>query len=164
MPSPVQVVKSGPGPAQLIADLRRIKKSEVLVGIPAEKTQRKKETVNNASLLFVFSNGSPLRHIPPRPVLEPAIEQNKDLVTPHLAEAARLITEHRPDAAQRELQRAGTIAANAAKRRFTEPNDWAPNAPSTIKHKNKKHKGEARPGIDSGQMRRALTYVVRVNP
>jgi len=42
MPAPVTVKKSGPGLAQLKADIARISKSEVLVGIPADKRRAKR--------------------------------------------------------------------------------------------------------------------------
>ena len=89
MPPPVTVTKSGPGLAQLKKDLERLSKSDVLVGIPASAAARKKGPINNASLLFIHSKGSPLKHIPARPVLEPAIQANRALITPQLAMAAR---------------------------------------------------------------------------
>ena len=187
---PVTVKKSGPGLAQLRADMDRISKSDVLVGIPAETSGRmtkaeaigsiesrgekatkgriKKEiakftgaagggTVTNAALMFIFSKGSPLRKIPARPWIEPAVEASKELITPHLGAAAKAVLEHDPTRAERQLNLAGTVAANAARRWPTNPaNHWAPNAPSTIKRK-----GSDRPGIDTGQLRRALTHVLR---
>lgn len=152
-----KVTKSGPGLAQLARDLKRIKSSEVLVGIPAEKTQRKRDAINNASLLFIHTHGSALRHIPPRPVLEPSIEANKDTIAPHLEAAAKQVLAHRPEQAERELRLAGTVASNGAKRFFTDPrNGWAPNAPSTIARK-----GSDKPLIDTGALRRSIAYVVR---
>ena len=54
------------------------------------------------------------------------------------------------------LDRAGTIAESASKRWFTDPrNGWEPNASSTIRAK-----GSETPGIDTGQMRRAITHIV----
>lgn len=157
MKPPVTASKSGPGLIELAKALDRIKHSDVLVGIPAEKTQRRKETINNASLLFVHTHGSPLRGIPPRPVLEPAIPANKALINPHMAKAAAAMQKGDPNTAERELRLAGTAAANAAKRWFTDPrNNWAPNAPSTIKAKK-----SDQPLIDTGQLRRAITFVVR---
>jgi hypothetical protein len=158
MPSPVTVKRSGPGLAQLKADLARISKSEVLVGIPADKTQRRGDAITNASILFIFSKGSPLKKIPARPWLEPAIKLNKDLITPHLGAAAKAVLDHNPMRAERELKLAGTVAANAARRFPTDPrNAWAPNAPSTIRRKKKSDV----PGINTGQVRRALTWVLR---
>lgn len=152
----VTVRKSGPGLAQLAQDIRRIKASEVLVGIPADKTQRKGDAINNASLLFIHTNGSPLQHIPARPVLEPSIVANQALISQHLGAAAQAVLDRRPDRADQELRRTGTIAANGAKRWFTDArNAWAPNAPSTINRK-----GSDKPLIDTGALRRAITYVI----
>lgn len=157
---PVSVSKKGPGLVQVARDLKRIKASEVLVGIPAPKTQRKGDPINNAALMFIHTNGSELQNIPARPVLEPAIEANKDVITPHLEKAAKDVLQKRPEAADRELQLAGTVASNAAKRWFTDPrNGWPPNSPVTVAAK-----GSDKPLIDTGQLRRAITFVVRVNP
>ena len=157
----VTVRKSGPGLAQLAQDIRRIKASEVLVGIPADKTQRKGDAINNASLLFIHTNGSPLRHIPARPVLEPSIVANQVLISQHLGAAAQAVLSRKPEQAERELRRTGTVAANGAKRWFTDPrNSWAPNAPSTIAAKSKPGKVSDKPLIDTGALRRAITYVI----
>jgi hypothetical protein len=160
MASPVTVAKSGPGLAHIAEDLKRLQASDVLVGIPAPKAQRRGQPVNNAELLFIHSHGSQLRNIPARPVLEPAIEASVKVITPHLAEAAKNVMDQRPAQAEVNLQRAGTAASNAARRWFVDPrNGWAPNAPSTIKRK-----GSDKPLIDTASMRRAITFVVRVNP
>ena len=152
----VTVSKSGPGLADLAQRIRQIKASEVYVGIPAEKTQRKKDAVNNAELLFIHSDGSPLQHIPARPVLGPSIVANQALISQHLGAAAEAVFSSKPEQADRELRKTGTIASNGAKRWFTDPrNHWAPNAPSTIARK-----GSDKPLIDTGALRRAITYVV----
>ena len=153
---PVTSTKSGPGFAGLLLSLKELKKSEVYVGIPADKTMRKGDAINNASLLFVLSKGSEIANIPPRPVLEPSVEANQKLITPHLAKAAQGVMENDNSKASAELARAGTVASNGAKRWFTDPrNQWPPNAESTIKSK-----GSDKPMIDTGQMRRSITYVV----
>jgi hypothetical protein len=162
---PVTVTKSGPGFAKLERDLERIRKSEVYVGIPAAKANRPGEPINNASLMFVLTHGSPLKHIPPTPIVEPAVEGVRKLFTPHLGAAAKAVLEQDPQTAQRELELAGTIAANAVKRYFVEGNNWPPNAPSTIKRKMGKHKitsaEDVRRNIDWGRLRGAVTYVVK---
>jgi hypothetical protein len=157
---PVTVTKSGPGIAGLAKALERIKRSDVLVGIPAQKASRrgKGQTINNAEAMFLFSKGSPLRNQPPRPWLEPAIEKSKQIITPHLEAAARAVLEQDPARAERELKLAGIVASNAAKKYPVEANGWAPNAPSTIRQK-----GSDRPGISTGQLRRSIVSVVREN-
>ena len=53
--------------------------NEVYVGISDETTTREKgEPVTNAELMFIHTNGSPINNIPARPVIEPAIEDDKD--------------------------------------------------------------------------------------
>ena len=152
----VKVTKSGPGLDGLRADLARLMKSDVLVGIPAEKAMRKGSPINNASVLFIFTHGSPLRNQPPRPLLEPSIEKNKAAISAHMAAAARaIVVEKNAARGNRELNLAGVVAVNGAKRFFLD-NQWAPNAPSTIKRKK-----SDRPGVDLGIMRNALSWVVR---
>jgi hypothetical protein len=152
----VSVTRTGPGRNDIEKRLKQIAQSDVFVGIPADHTLRKGEEINNASLLFIHTHGSPLNNIPARPVLEPAIEANRALITPELAAAAKSVLDKNPNQAIVHLKRAGLVASNAAKRWFTDPrNGWPPNKPETIKRK-----GSSRPLIDTGQLRRAITWVV----
>ena len=132
----------------------------VYVGIPAEKSVRKRGAVNNAELLFIHTNGSPIRHIPKRPVIEPAIQAHKEEIIAELRAACMAsldLIAPTPAEATRHLERAGMRGMNAARGWFRDPrNGWAPNAPATIIRKK-----SDRPLIDTGQMRRAITYLVR---
>ena len=179
---PVTVSKSGPGFAQVLKDMRRLQKCDVLVGIPAEKAPRKDGGINSAALLYLHAHGSELMNLPPRPVLEPSILENKGLITPHLGEAARLLMIARPQEARKELQLAGDVASNGAKRYFFE-GKLAPNSPATIARKSRPwSKARARedrrrarkgleplepaeyvdvPLLDTRAMSRAITSVVR---
>lgn len=137
--------------------LMKLQRKDVLVGIPSSNASRKGE-INNAELLYLHTHGSQLQHIPPRPVIEPAIQapDNKANITAELKQAAQGVLEGRPQDASQHLEMAGQVGSNAAVRWFTDPrNGWAPNAPRTIKEK-----GSDRPLIDTGELRRAITYVV----
>lgn len=151
----VSIAKSGPGVRAIEEALSKLKRADVFVGIPADKTMRQGDQMNNATLAFIQSHGSPLRNIPARPFLEPSIKKNKGLIAPELGQAAQAVFQKQPQQATTHLKRAGTLAANGAKRYFTEGNNWSPNAPSTIKRKK-----SDKPLIDTGQMRRAITFVV----
>lgn len=166
----VKVTRSGtPGQTTKgLADaIQRLRRSEVYVGIPADATLRKDDQINNASLMYIHTHGSPLNNIPARPVVEPGIMAAKDLIVPELGRAARALISSvdwgtgkgnaapDADAAEKHLNRAGMIAANAVKRYFTE-GDLEPNAPSTIREK-----GSDRPLIDTGELRRSVTYIVK---
>jgi hypothetical protein len=151
--------QKGPGAAEVRKALDAIAKMEVLVGIPQEKDSRRGQKIGNAALLFIFSNGSPLRNIPPRPVIQPAIEAegNKQAIAEELQQAASAHFEKDPTKAIRFLKRAGTTGANVSKAWFTDArNGWAPNHPATIRRKK-----SSVPGIDTGAMRRSITWVVR---
>lgn len=151
----VSVTKSKPGLVAMYRSLQKLNKSEVFVGIPADNDPRNNDDeITNAELMFIQSRGSPLNNIPARPVIEPAIEKNRKVISQELAAAAKARFAGSPEQSLKHLNRAGTIAVNAAKRQFTD-NDWPPNAPSTIRRK-----GSDRPLIDTGQLRRSITYVV----
>jgi len=55
------------------------------------------------------------------------------------------------------LKRTGMDAASRVRMWFVNPkNLWAPNSPRTVKRK-----GSDRPLIDTGQLRKSITYVIR---
>lgn len=142
----------------LKASLDKLQRAQVYVGVPEAKAPRKKGKISNAQLVFIHTNGSPLRKIPARPIIEPAIEAagNKELITGQLGKAAQAAMGSKPTEMRPHLEQAGTLGANAAKRWFTDSrNSWAPNSPATIREK-----GSDRPLVDTAQMRRAITYVV----
>lgn len=157
----ITVTKRGPGAAQIQKRLADIVNSDVLVGIPQVRANRSGEAINNASLMYIHTHGSPVNNIPPRPVIEPAIAAsgNREAIAKELAGASKAFLEENPTLAKRQLERAGIAGANASKAWFTDPrNHWPPNAPSTIKRK-----GSDRPLIDTGALRQSITYVVRAS-
>jgi hypothetical protein len=167
---------------EMYNNLLSISNKEILVGIPEENVERVEEgesSPNNASLLYLHTNGSPLKNIPPRPVLEPAIAapENAKRIEEDLKQVTDLLLDRRPQDAEKMMQITGQDAVNMAKDWFHDPrNNWAPNAPMTIMMKINKLRGKARkkallahklgeqtsvPLIDTGQMRDAITFVVR---
>lgn len=143
--------------AQIMQTLKNLMNTDVLVGIPEAESSRPGEMVTNAELLFIHTNGSPLKGIPARPVIEPAIENKKDKVADKLKVAMNKALEGDEAGARKSLEAAGMYGQNIARGWFTNPdNGWPPNAESTIKAK-----GSDKPLIDTGEMRKAITYVVR---
>lgn len=104
--------------------------------------------------LYIHEHGSPLWRIPPRPVLEPAISHNKEMIAKQLKQASiSALGESDPTD---DLHKAGMAAVNAAKNWFYNPeNRWPPNSEETVKQK-----GSDRPLVDTGQLRNSITYVV----
>lgn len=104
--------------------------------------------------LYIHEHGSPLWHSPPRPILEPAINDGKEILASQLKVAAQVALAGNDPSL--ELQKTGMMAQNMARAWFTNPkNRWPENAPSTVKQK-----GSDRPNIDTGNLRLAITYVV----
>lgn len=171
--------------------LREISRMEVYVGIPEKDAPREGDDLSNAQLAFIHTHGaraesmreemdaemakgspysaahqmyirahgSPLYHIPPRPIIEPAIEaeDNKEAIADELAAAAKAVLDAKPDEARRRLDAAGLTAQNAVRGWFEDPrNAWPENAPATVGHK-----GSDAPLIDTGEMRKSITYVVK---
>lgn len=186
MPPTVGLKTGGSGIGKLNVDLARLAGNQVLVGIPEDKNSRrrrgKRQPIGNAQLLYILTNGSPVRGLPATPIIEPAIEapDNRERIEKILRQAAEAELAGQHQEALDLMARAGTAGANAAKRWFTDPrNGWPANALSTINRKldrlsNKKREaaidqivaqkgdttGVVTRNIDTGDLRRNLTYVV----
>jgi hypothetical protein len=183
----VTLTRTGPGIQNIQAGLSALAGDRVLVGIPAVKNSRRalkgqKTPINNAQLMFILTHGSQLRKIPATPIIEPAINapDNKKLIMGHLKNAAKAELDGDHATAMEWLQKAGMAGSNAAKRWFTDPrNGWPPNKDSTINRKLGKLSSKRREAaidqivaqngdttgvvtrnIMTGQVRRAITYVV----
>ncbi len=178
-------------PDKLIKALEGFKNLQVYVGVPEERNSRensKDEGINNAELAFLLTNGvrqrpmrkemesdvethgyhaaydmyiqshgSPLWQMSPRPIVEPAIEDDKEVIADLLKEALKAFLDGNYNRGMEYLNKAGLEGQAASQDWFTNPkNGWAPNAPATIEAK-----GSDNPNIDTGELRKAITYVVK---
>ena len=163
---------------------------DVFVGIPAAKTERRDATqpINNATLAFIHEHGSPARNIPARPFLHPGIRKAKKEIVAQFSKAALEVLDGKPPDAS--MHRAGMIARNSVVKEITDPAPpFTPLSPVTIRarlrrtqagrrklmqlskqgkplgtwaqERNKAGNPNIRPLIDTGQLRAAITYVVR---
>lgn len=136
--------------------LKVLDSHEVMIGIPDDAADRKDGPVSNAELLFIHTNGSPVNGIPPRPVLEPAMKQHKDQVSALLKKGIDQALKGNVAGVLPAMEAAGLGGQNIARKYFTESNGWPANAPQTVERK-----GSSRPLIDTDEMRKSITYVVR---
>ena len=112
-------------------------------------------TYSQAHEMYVHAHGSPLMNVPPRPIIEPAIEAHRQELADLLREAVMKALDGRPF--EQKLKQAGMKGRNVTRAWFTDPrNGWAPNSPATIAQK-----GSDRPLIDTAELRKSITYVVR---
>ena len=187
----IKVIQTMKAFESITKKLSELTRKRVLVGVPAERSTRPEvgERINNAELLYIQSHGvrkksmrdemqqhidagmkysaahslyiqshgSPLWQIPPRPVLEPAIEDSKEPIAKQLKQSYKAALDGNNQAVDNSLHKAGMVAENAAKAWFENPaNKWPPNSPKTIAKK-----GSDSPLIDTGEMRKAITHVIR---
>lgn len=119
--------------------------------------QRGRKSYSKAYQAYIHTHGSPAWRIPPRPFLEPAIEANAEKIAHRLQQAAIRFLEGHPEDGISTLKLAGIMSRNFVYRWFDDArNGWAPNAPLTIRRKGSDH-----PLIDTGEMRKSITYVLR---
>ena len=139
--------------------------NEVYVGISDETTTREKgEPVTNAELMFIHTNGSPINNIPARPVIEPAIEDDKDRLASMMEGVFLSAEKGDTDGALKKLKLAGMRAQNVCRSWFTNPkNGWAPNSPRTAARKRAKGSTDPKPLIDTGELRKSITYFIKRN-
>lgn len=146
--------------ATVMKGVRALTSQEVLVGIPFTTAGRTDTPVNNAELGYIHETGSPAANIPPRPFLVPGVESAQDQFVPHLRAAGWAALGGNTATVERDFERAGTVAASAVKRKITE-GPHALLAPKTLAKRRAKGRTGEMPLIDTGQLRRAVTHVVR---
>lgn len=178
----ITLTKSGSGLEYIREAVSGLNQARVLVGIPEAETSRDDEAITNAALMYIHTNGSEVMNIPKRPVIEPSIEADRAQLEDALGKAITAELDGETEKCNSILERVGTRATNDAKRWFTDPrNGWQRNKLSTIKRKLSKLTGKRyrkameqlmsagetgdvseldTPLIDTGQLRRAITYIV----
>lgn len=146
----VQVVMQG---------IATVTQRDVLVGIPSEKGSRNDE-MTNPVLGYIHETGAPEANIPPRPWLLPAIRESVDKFVPHLKTAAQAAIDGQPERVEKALHAAGMVGSSAAQRRITQ-GPFVPLKASTLRARRRRGRTGTRPLIDTGQLRRSITYAVR---
>ena len=112
---------------------------------------------SEAFSMYIHSHGSPLWHVPPRPVIEPAIKDAKKQIAKRLGKAAHAAIDGNDIEMERWIDSAGMYGEKASRNWFENPkNNWPPNAPSTLKHKK-----STVPLVDTDEMRKSIKHVIR---
>lgn len=172
-----------------VADaLSRLAETRVMAGVPSSKTSRDNEgqPINNAELMAIHETGAPEINLPARPVIHPAIKKVQPEIVKGLEEAGKAALAGNVAGTDKAFHAVGIIAQNAMRERITN-GPFVPLSPKTIAGRAAKagrgrRKGEQKyldlvrsgidpsqaqaatgikPLIDTGQLRRSLTYVIR---
>ena len=173
--------------AAMLKAVDKLVKSEVLVGVPGSSGERKpgpdgKTALSNADIGYLMEYGSPAQNIPPRPFLVPGIAAAKDKIAAQLKRGGMAALDGKEDVLLSAQMAAGAAAVSSVQATITS-GAFAPLSPRTIAARAKRGQTGAKqyqklkkegvpedvllgtalvkPLIDSGQLRQAITYVIR---
>lgn len=144
----------------LISDIKKLTKTDVLVGIPATGGTRQDDGANNALIGYVMETGDPERNIPARPFLVPGVDAASDEIGKRLTKAADAALDGRQEAINSQLNAAGLLAQSSVKSAITN-GEFAPLSGRTLAARKARGRSGDKPLIDTGQLRRSVTYIVR---
>lgn len=174
---------------ELFAAISMLSELDVLAGFPEESSERSgtedtlPQSITNAALGYIHDNGAPEQNIPQRPFMLPAMQEVRGKVADKLSQIARrVVVGHNPRTAKQVvkqgLEQVGSAVEVAIKMKINEGVP-PPLAESTLKKRAAKGRkgaqkeldaraeGEApstanaKPLIDTAQMRNAVKYVIR---
>jgi len=159
----VKVVRDRSG--EILKAIRALTKNQVLIGIPAEASDRQPEPgeaepLNNALIGYLMEHGEPAQNLPARPHLIPGVEEVRDRMVAQLRKAGEGALSGDLDAISRGQHAAGLIGQNAVRAKITD-GGFAPLSERTLARRKAKGRTGDKPLIDTGQYRRAQTYVIR---
>jgi len=142
-----------------------LSKSRVLVGIPSANAGRNEDAtsqpITNAALGYIHEYGAPEQNIPARPFLNPGVDGSKKQWLPYLEAAGRNALNGESGKVTQNLDNAGLTAQNAVRAFITAGDTFAPLAPVTLAARQRKGRTGTKPLIDTNQMLKSVTYVVR---
>ena len=156
---------------RIIANIKNLGNDSIYVGIPQNKTSRKKgksgDPTNNAYLGYIHEKGSDNAGIPPRPWLRPGVNNATPKVMKILEKASTAAAIHAKEGddynPRNHLMAAAMVAEAEVKRMFSS-NDWPENTKATRRAKNKRHGKDkdspVKPLIDIGELRKSISSVV----
>lgn len=148
-------------------NIAALQDNETLVGIPSDESSRnpgpdgEMPEINNASLLFINEFGSPANNIPARPVMAIGIKNAQEAIAEQFKKCAQSVLSKGPSAVNNYYERAGMIASSSIKKVINDQEGIEHISFATaISRLRVGFKGD-KALVVTGQMRNAITYVVR---
>lgn len=131
---------------------------KIEIGVVSSDATRKEEIsigINNAELMYIHENGSPINNLPARPVLQLTINYTIHTLFPQTLKRIDdgcFNKNWSKKEVKTELEKMCIRIQNYARNVIYRSNLLAPNKPSTIKAK-----GSDRPLLNTGQLARSIT-------
>lgn len=147
----------------MFKSVSELAKQQVLVGIPSTTAGRnnpKGQSITNAQIGYIHEFGSPRNNIPPRPFLRPGVSNATDRVEKMMRKAALFALDGKMQDVQNSLHAMGLVAVSAVRAKITS-GPFIPLSPVTIAKRRARGVLRTKPLIDTGQLRQAITYVIR---
>jgi hypothetical protein len=147
---------------QFNAVIKKFKNDLVLVGIPAEDNSREEDQpIGNAALLAINNFGSEANGIPPRPVMNIGIKNAQDQIVEQYKKATIEALTKGTAVLSPIYNRVGIIASNSIKKAINAQIGFPGPAESTLATREAEGFKGTKSLIVTGQMRNAITYVVK---
>lgn len=146
----------------LDAIIKKFKRDAVLVGIPQEESPRTgEEPINNATLLAINNLGSAANNIPARPVMEIGIRQAQGQIIDAFRDGAKRALSGGRGALSQAYNRAGIAASVSIKKVINSQEGIEPPSEATLAARKAMGFKGTKALLVTGQMRNAITYVVK---
>lgn len=151
--------------AQIMQSIRSLTRDRVLVGIPSTTAERKPDEdegapLNNAEIGYIHEFGAPEANIPARPFLVPGVRNAEAAIAHQLRAGALAALDGNLEGTEARMAAAGQAAVNGVVEKIT-TGPFAPLAPYTLERRKAKGRTGEKPLLDTGQLRRSITYVIR---
>lgn len=143
--------------------IKSFKGDNVLVGIPADDSERSDDDtqITNAAILAINEFGSPINNIPARPVMAIGIRNAQDQIAEEYKKAMQNALAKGVSALSVFYNRAGIIASTSIKKAINSQEDIDPPSEATLAARQAAGFKGNKSLIVTGQMRNAITYVVK---
>lgn len=150
--------------AAMLRAVQELTETRVLAGIPADGADRdpepgEKSAPSNALLGYLAEYGEPENNTPARPHLLPGIESVMPQVIERMKAAGQAALSGKKMSVQAQFTAVGLLAQNGIRAYITDAT-FAPLAPRTIEQRQRRGRSGDKPLNDTGQLRRAYTYVI----
>ncbi|MDP3351818.1 MAG: hypothetical protein Q8S92_22765 [Hydrogenophaga sp.] len=169
---------------ELVQQINKLTGKAVFVGVPSDEASREgsadedRGPVNNAALAYIHENGAPEANIPARPFLASGIEENSTAIESRLKKAADEAMKGKRGNVDSAMEKVGQTAQSGVRRKINS-GAFEPLSEATLRARarrgrkgakeelDRRAKGEApgtadaKPLIDTGQLRNSINYVVR---
>lgn len=151
--------------ARTIAAMRGLGDKQTMVGIPSSTAERQPDPedpqpLNNAAIGYLQEKGSPAANIPERPFLKPGVASVEDQIADRYKTGSKAVLDGRVASIDQVHDAVGIIAENAVKAKITS-GPFAPLSDRTIAARKSRGRTGTKPLIDTGQLRNAVTHVIR---